>query len=1048
MQFRILGTLDAEVDGGPIDLGPPKQRSLLAVLLLHLNQVVPTERLIELVWGEGAPRTAAHSVQIYVSDLRKVMGPNGATILTRPPGYLLDADPDRVDAWRFERGVDAALAAIAEGRLSAGADRLRAALELWRGPALSEFVYEQFAQSNIRRLEERRRLAIEELARVELDLGRGRLLIPHLDELIGRDPLAEEPRRLHMLALYSAGRQADALRSFQTYRRLLGEELGIAPSRQLQLLEEQILLQDPSLPGSGPASEPAVSGGVVRNPYKGLRPFGEADAEDYFGRGPLVADLARRLGEGQRLLVVTGPSGSGKSSLVRAGLVPTLRAGGSGWVVAQMMPGLRPFDELETALHRVAPGRQRVALGEGDTALLAAVPKVLSSEGGRLLLVVDQFEELFALSGEEDRRQFLDTLVTALADPRRRVSVVVALRADFYDRPLLHPGFAALFVNSLVTLLPLSPSELQAAVVNPAGRVGVEVDAALLAELAAEMADQPGALPLLQYALTETFELREGGIMGLDAYRRAGALKGALASRSEHAFQSLSGVEQEAAHQVLLRLVRLGHAADLGRRRVPVSELLGLEMDPVALGRVLELLSANRLITLDRDLTSGAATVEVAHEALLREWPRLAASIERHRQDLLRYEALNLAVAEWEESGRDSDYLLSGGRLAQYGNWSRETTLRLTTSQRQYLDASLDLKRIHEAHEKARQEREHALERVARGAFVGPPEAVLLWPGQVPFSPLHLMVEQGFDRAVTELGLTSEKVIPLNLAEELERYAARGAGLVLAALAPNYEADPCDVGSRFPETRFALVEDLHPECENVTYYVFAREQGSFLVGAAAALRSAARKVGFVGGVDDPFIRTFLAGFEAGARHVDPTVEIESIFLSVPPDYSGWSSPALGELRSAGLYRGGVDIVFHAAGEAGWGVAAAARKVSQELGRHLWMIGVDYDQYHFAELEERPHILTSALLPWEDAAYMAVTDFARGRFEPGIHLLDLAAGAVGYSTSGGFIDDLVPELEKLRADIISGEIPPFWRGDDVPRLHMSAEKRGRSHGIGW
>ncbi|HSL25840.1 MAG TPA: BTAD domain-containing putative transcriptional regulator, partial [Acidimicrobiia bacterium] len=608
MQFRILGTLDAEVDGGPIDLGPPKQRSLLAVLLLHLNEVVPTERLVELVWGEGAPRTAAHSVQIYVSDLRKVLAPNGATILTKPPGYLLDADPDCVDACRFERGVDAALTAITEGRLSDGADRLRAALELWRGPALSEFVYEQFAQSDIRRLEERRRLAIEELARVELELGRGRLLIPHLEELIGRNPLAEEPRRLHMLALYSAGRQADALRSFQTYRKLLGGELGIAPSGQLQRLEEQILLQDPSLPGSLPAAERAVSGGVVRNPYKGLRPFGEADAEDYFGRGPLVADLARRLGEGQRLLVVTGPSGCGKSSLVRAGLVPTLRAGGSGWVVAQMMPGLRPFDELETALQRVAPGGQRVALGAGDTALLAAVPEVLPSDDGRLLLVVDQFEELFALSGEEDRRLFLDTLVTALADPRRRVSVVLALRADFYDRPLLHPGFAALFVNSLVTLLPLSPSELKAAVVNPAGRVGVEVDPALLAELVAEMADQSGALPLLQYALTETFELREGSILGLDAYRRAGALKGALAGRSEDAFQSLSGVEQEAALQVLLRLVRLGHGPDLGRRRLAVSELLGLEMDPVALGHVLEVFSANRLITLDRDLTSGAAT--------------------------------------------------------------------------------------------------------------------------------------------------------------------------------------------------------------------------------------------------------------------------------------------------------------------------------------------------------------------------------------------------------------------------------------------------------
>ena len=1021
MQFRILGTLDAEVDGVPIDLGPPKQRSLLAVLLLHLNEVVPTEQLIDLVWSEGAPRTAPHSVQIYVSNLRKVLGPNGATILTKPPGYLLDVDPDRVDAYRFERDMDAALAAIAESRLSAGADQLRAALGLWRGPALSEFVYEQFAHSDIRRLEERRRLAMEEVARVELDLGRGRLLIPHLDELIGQDPLAEEPRRLHMLALYSAGRQADALRSFQAYRKLLGEELGIAPSVQLQRLEEKILLQDPSLPGPVPADERVVSAGVVRNPYKGLRPFGEADAEDYFGRDLLVADLARRLAEGQRLLVVTGPSGCGKSSLVRAGLVPALRAGYSGWVVAQMMPGLHPFDELEAALQRVAPGGQRVALGEGDTAFLTAASEVLSSEGDRLLLVIDQFEELFALSGREDRRQFLDTLVTALADPRRRVSVVVALRADFYDRPLLHHGFAALFVNSLVTLLPLSPSELEAAVVKPASRVGVEVDPALLAELVVVMADQPGALPLLQYALTDTFELRDGPVLDLDAYRRAGALKGAVAGRSEFAFQSLSGMEQDAAHQVLLRLVRLGHGADLGRRRVAVSELLGLEMDPMALSRVLEVFSANRLITLDRDLTSGAATVEVAHEALLREWPRLAASIERHRQDLLRHEALDSAVAEWEESDGDPDYLLFGARLTQFENWSQETTLRLTTGQRRYLDASLDLRRSQEAHEMARQDREHALERVARGAFVGPPEAVLLWEG--PLGPLHLLVEQGFDRAVTELGLTSEKVIPVDPAKELEGYAARGAGLILAALAPAYRADPCIVGGRFPEARFAFMEHLHSECENVTYYSFAREQGSFLVGAAAALRSAAKKVGFVGGVDNPLTRTFLAGFEAGARHVDPTVAIESIFLSGPPDFSGWSSPALGELRSAGLYRGGVDVVFHAAGEAGWGVAAAARNVSHELGRHLWMIGVDYDQYHFAEVGDRPHILTSALLDWENTAYVAVTDFARGRFEPGIHVLDLAADAVGYSTSGGFIDDLVPELERLRADIMSGAIAP-------------------------
>src|SRR5262245_29997794 len=281
MQFRILGSLEAVADGVSVDLGAPKQRSLLAILLMHVGEIVPTDRLIDLLWGDDPPRTAAHSVQIYVSELRKALEPLAGErlIATRPPGYQLDTPPETIDAHEFEALVRAGRSRLEAGDREEGAALLRSAHALWRGPALSDFAYEEFAQPYIRRFHDLHLDAIEELAAAELDAGRAAEALPLLDAAIREDPLRERSRELLMLALYRAGRHAEALRTYERLRVQLADELGLDPSPPLRRMQERVLLHDPTLLPRAGVAEQAV--GEARNPYKGLRPFGEDDAADF-----------------------------------------------------------------------------------------------------------------------------------------------------------------------------------------------------------------------------------------------------------------------------------------------------------------------------------------------------------------------------------------------------------------------------------------------------------------------------------------------------------------------------------------------------------------------------------------------------------------------------------------------------------------------------------------------------------------------------------------------------------------------------------------------
>jgi YVTN family beta-propeller protein len=268
MEFRILGPLAVSSEGRELSLGGPKQRALLAVLLLHPNEVVSIDRLVDELWGERPPATALKVVQVYVSQLRKALrgrrgrGEEERVLVTRAPGYMLCVGPGQLDADRFEELVDQARQDLAAGRARRAAHMLLEALALWRGPALADFALEVFAQSEIARLEEARISAFEERIEADLALGRHSELVGELESLVTAHPLRERLRGQLMLALYRCGRQAEALAAYREARRLLVEELGLEPSQALQSLEKAILEQDPLLAVAPVAEDDDLPPGV------------------------------------------------------------------------------------------------------------------------------------------------------------------------------------------------------------------------------------------------------------------------------------------------------------------------------------------------------------------------------------------------------------------------------------------------------------------------------------------------------------------------------------------------------------------------------------------------------------------------------------------------------------------------------------------------------------------------------------------------------------------------------------------------------------------
>jgi WD40 repeat protein/DNA-binding SARP family transcriptional activator len=934
LQYQALGGLTVADNDDELSVGGPRQRRLVAMLLVHRDSVVSADQLAEAVFaGEPTPG-AQTTLRSYVARLRRVIDRDAtdSTVVTRAPGYMLVVPADAFDVSRFEQLLATGRAELAHNDAVAAACTLREALDLWRGDAYAEFADEEWARPEAQRLQELRLVACENLIEAELACGRTGEVIPQLETLVAEHALREAFRAQLMLALYRAGRQADALRAFQQYRSVLVNELGLDPSPELAELERRILVHDASLQLVEPAGLPLrgyrlgerlgtgdmgtvhaaclpgvrrdfairivrreiadrpdfirsfeasaqrvaslhheaivpihdywrepgaaylvmrrMQGGTLRdrlergplsgaetgtlatrigsaltaaaelgvvhgrlvpesvffddagnaylsdfalgseaagepnddvcgfaalvtesltghrrvstrsdelpaavaevlarggapanrstiteitaslaaaqageaaptvagvpNPYKGLRAFEESDAADFFGRHELVDEILARLARDDqrgRFVLVVGGSGSGKSSVVRAGLLPRVRRGevpGSDrWFITAMLPGGSPFKELAEGLRRVAIAEADGLADElkfGEDGLDGVLRRVLPDDG-QLLLVIDQFEELFTLASEAEQRTFLNGLVHAVSAPESRLRIVATLRADFYDRPLRFHRFGAGVRDSTVTVPAMSAAELETAVVGPATRVGACVDHALVSELIAAVIDEPAALPSLQYTLYELADRSPDGSLTLAAYRDLGGVDAAIATRAEQLYCSLDDADRDAIRRVFERLVVVNAEGVPTRRRAPLSELAALVAGQ-SIGDTVEAWVQARLLSSDRHPATREPTIEVAHEALLREWPRLRAWIEEDRDAIVATGQLRDAAATWEQLDRDPGALYRGTRLELALERSGSRADTLPPREREFLDASREERDREQRRELGRIERQ------------------------------------------------------------------------------------------------------------------------------------------------------------------------------------------------------------------------------------------------------------------------------------------------------------------------------------------------------
>ena len=396
MQFRILGPLEVLDGQRRVELGRPKQRALLAVLLVHANQVVTLDRLIEELWGEQAPAQATASLQAYVSNLRRALEPDRPArtlprvLVTQPPGYRLVVAPGDLDAARFVALAEDGHRLLEAERPGPAAEVLREALGLWRGPALADVVEERFAQSERQRLEELRLVALEDRLAAELALGGHAAAAAELQQLVGRYPFRERLHGLLMLALYRAGRQAEALQAFQEARRVLGEELGIDPSRWLTQLERDILRQAPGLEWTAPPGEagqppsPQAAGPAVEV-APATAPSPPAGGGELVGRDEQLAVLDRTLagvaaGRGQ-LVLVAGEPGIGKTRLAeevaRRAAARGVRVAWGRCFEGEGVPAFWPWVQVaRQLLAEVAPAQLGMVLGPSAGELSQLLPEL------------------------------------------------------------------------------------------------------------------------------------------------------------------------------------------------------------------------------------------------------------------------------------------------------------------------------------------------------------------------------------------------------------------------------------------------------------------------------------------------------------------------------------------------------------------------------------------------------------------------------------------------------------------------------------------------
>ena len=492
-----------------------------------------------------------------------------------------------------------------------------------------------------------------------------------------------------------------------------------------------------ALPGSRPVGAyDIVDPANVPNPFKGLEAFQQTDSHFFFGREKMIERSLKRIQE-TRFLAFVGASGSGKSSLVRAGILPALRNGkvpqSETWRTAIFTPGNKPLESLVT---RIMP-----YLGEDDTRTTERViknvqnPEIVQQyinsiledapKGSRLLIVIDQFEEVFTRASDADAEAFINVLVAAANFKNSRLQIIVTMRSDFFGSLGRYPALAQLFEQeNMIIVTDMTAANIRRAIEGPVQALGLKYEDGLVDRILDDVRSQPGSLPLLQYALRQLFDKREGRVLTQAAYDSIGGVRKALAQHAEEIYSSLTTEQQEVARRLLLRLVEVGESGDATRRKVARSELRFNDIEDSTVNEVIDLLTAadSRLLIASREIRADEADdsepliwLELSHEALIREWDRFKTWVSSRLEDLQYNTELRKLSQDWVAGGRDSAYLLIGKRLTRAEVWIEDADAN--DLQRDFIAASLEARQEAQRIEHERQENELEAQRKTSARF-------------------------------------------------------------------------------------------------------------------------------------------------------------------------------------------------------------------------------------------------------------------------------------------------------------------------------------------
>jgi len=443
-------------------------------------------------------------------------------------------------------------------------------------------------------------------------------------------------------------------------------------------------------------------------PFQGLQYFDEKDADRFFGRETLVAKIVGRLAT-TRFLTIIGASGSGKSSVVRAGVIPALRRGerladgsipptDSGqWDIRILTPSAHPLDALAASLTRDSESVSAITtlrddLAQHPNALSLVARRVLAqNDKNHLLLVIDQFEEVFTQCRQDDERSaFIENLLHAI-DPAspQPITILLTLRADFYSQLAFQDHLRELVSQNQEFIGAMSRDELMRAILQPAALGNWKVQEGLVEVILDDLGSEPGALPLLSHALLETWKRRRGRVLTVSGYTAAGGVRGAIAQTAETVFrQRLSLAQQPIARMIFIKLAEMGEDSLDTRRRAAFSELITRSTDTNTINAVLSILTDARLVTTGTLEPGDTRVVEVAHEALIREWPTLRDWLNQNREGLILHRQLTEDANDWLKLGRDTGSLYRGVRLQQTLEWVKSNADLISLAEQEFLDAS------------------------------------------------------------------------------------------------------------------------------------------------------------------------------------------------------------------------------------------------------------------------------------------------------------------------------------------------------------------------